>query len=307
MRYNGNIKKHAVLPLIVILSVCTIFPLASQPSVNSNSFLIWGSGGYSKISNNVPATTAIGNAGMAIGAGYELHFKNFLIQTGVEVSYYTSKMSLIDTLLVMPMIDTEGTLFSGHFAFQQTSDMQKIANIGIPLMLGYETPDGLYFAIGGKVMLNVIGSSHTSTNVTSTAYYSDLIGDNSDGILSNMPNHELNSEMRTVNSSLKLHTIFTGSVEAGYTFGKNPDDYSIKNKPKIRLSMCCDYGFAPVTSNDRINNLFVNISTTEEIVPTIRGYLLNSLQSNRLNVLYVGLKVTVLFGLKKYGCNCSSE
>lgn len=303
-----EIIRLIILPVFIMLLVCCAVTVAAQSNVNTNNFLIWGSGGYGRIGNDAPATNAIGNAGGAVGAGYEIHFKNnMLLQTGLELSYLTSRMNLKDTSLVVPMIDTENDSYEGRFAFQNTHDMQKILNVGIPLMIGYESPNGLYFAVGGKAMLNLSGSSRTTTTVTSTAYYDNLIGLNNTGVLSNMLNHALLTETKSVNSSLQLHAIFAGSVEAGYTFGKKSDDFSVKNKPKIRLSMFCDYGFASVAEKDKPGFLFVNTSTTGGFTPAISGYLLNGIESNRLNILYVGLKVTVLFGVKKYGCNCSAE
>ncbi len=303
-----EIIRLTILPVLMMLLVCYAVTVAAQSNVNTNNFLIWGSGGYSRISNDAPAANAVGNAGGAVGAGYEIHFKNnMLLQTGLELSCLTSKMKMKDTLLVVPMIDTENDLYEGRFAFQNTHDMQKILNVGIPLMIGYESPNGLYFAVGGKAVLNIAGQSRTTTTVTSTAYYDNLIGLNNTGILSNMINHGLFTETRSVNSSLRLHTIFSCSVEAGYTFGKNAEEFSVKNRPKIRLSMICDYGFAPVAEKDKPVSLFVNTSTTGGFTPAINGYLLNDISSNRLNILYVGLKVTVLFGVKKYGCNCAKE
>ena len=302
-----EMRKIVLLPLLVFLSAFTVLPLQAQPSVNVNNFLLWGSTGYSRISNNAPDTKASGRNGMALGGGYEMHFTNFLLQTGLELSYYTSDMSLKDTLVSVPMVDTEGNSYTGQFTFQHTTDRQSIFNVGIPLMFGYESPEGMYFAIGGKAMLNLTGRSKTTTYVTSTAYYDDLIGDNNNGIQSNMPDHGLTSEWRTVKSSFHLQTLFFGSIEAGYTLGKNPEDFSLSNKPKIRLSVFCDYGFAPVATKDKTDNLFVNTSNSGEYLPAIQSYLLHNLQTNRLNVLYAGLKVTVLFGIKKYSCHCTKE
>ncbi|MDP4202092.1 MAG: hypothetical protein Q8861_05310 [Bacteroidota bacterium] len=300
-------KQLVPILLIVVLSVWNIEPVASQQDQNQNRFLLWGSGGYSQITNDAPVTAPHGNVGIAIGIGYELLFNRLLVQTGIELSHYTSKMSLIDTALVVSMVDTEGTPFNGNFTFQNTEDAQQITNVGIPLMLGYESPKGFYVALGGKAMLNIVGRSKAKTYVTSTASYTDVIGDNNDGIFSDMPNHGLTMEPRTVKTSIQLHTIFAGSVEAGYTFGKKSEDFSVKNRPKIRLSMFCDYGIASVAEKDKPASLFVNTSNAGGFTPAISGYLLNDIRSNRLNILYVGLKVTVLFSPKKYGCNCAPE
>lgn len=304
---TNNINKIIVKAFIIISWTCTTVDAVAQLNPKTNNFLIWGSGGYSRINNNAFSTKASGNAGMSIGSGYEMYFKNFLLKTGIELSHYSSKMSLNDTLLVVPMIDTEGILFNGSFTFKNTVDFQKITNVGIPIMLGYESPNGLYVAIGGKILFNITGRSKTTTDVTSTANYDNLIGDNNNGNLSNMPNHGLTNDLRSVNTSFQLHTILSGSFEAGYTFRNNTEISAVKDKPKIRLSLFYDYGFTPVNRNDQIDNIFTNTSKTDGYSPGIQSFLLHDIKSKKLNILYIGLKVTILFGIKKQACNCANE
>lgn len=291
--------------LLILFSLGMVFaPLMAQPGVSKNVFLVWASGGRSSIINNVSGRKCVGGGGAAMGAGYEIRMRDIFLQTGVEFSYYTSKMNLLDTSLVVQMTDTEGDLFDAHFAFHNTADFQRITNVGVPLMLGYELPSGLFFAIGGKAVFNITGSSRVRTDVTSTSYYGNLIGDNNDGVLSDMPNHGMSNELRVVRGAFSLRPILSGTIEVGYTFGKNQGDFAAKNKPKVRLSLFCDYGLSSVADKDKTNELFVNASKTGLFIPAIQGYLFNGAKLNKLNMLYTGLKVTVLLGSKKYKCNC---
>ena len=294
-------NRHKIVLLLLVVALTAV----AQININKSYFLIWCSGGYDKLSNDAPETRALGGAGLTLGSGYEFHFKNILFQTGVELSSYSSKMILKDTLLVVPMVDTEGNPYTGHFRFRNTNDWQNVINISLPLMVGYESPNGFYCLGGGKLKLNLIANSIASTNVTSTAYYKALIGDNNDGILGDMPNHGLDSETRIVRSSFNLNTIFSATVETGYTFNNNPREFSNKNKPRVRLSIFYDFGFALLKKNDVNSNIFVNISNKAEYLPAIHGFLLNNINSNTFNLGVIGIKATILFETKKYRCNCT--
>jgi hypothetical protein len=286
--------------------LCTAVSLFAQREINESHLLLSGSSGYCQIKNGATISNDKGNVGFAVGTAFERQYKNFLFQTGIELSLYRSTMSLKDTLQDLDMIDTEDMLFRGHFTFTKIRDLQRLTNIAIPLMVGYESWNGYFISVGGKAMLNLAGNTTTSSRVNLRAYYPNIIGENNDGGLSNMPNHGLSTVNRDVRGSFKLNALFVGSIECGYTVPIKYENHVRSMKPKLRLSVFCDYGIAPVKKSQRTTDIFTNTSTTGEVAPAIRSYLFKDMKSNRLNVMYAGVKVTVVFALKVFECFCDN-
>jgi hypothetical protein len=292
--------------LLTLMLLSSVIPAFTQVKNHTNNLIIWGGGGYGKLMNGSSETSVSGKPGFILGCGYEWNIKNISVQTGLELSHYSSTMAMKDTLLVLSMVDTDGDTFDGYFYFNNTKDNQSITNLSIPLMIGYQSPSGFYIMGGGKIGVTLTGSSKTTSEVTSMAYYENLIGNNGTGFFTNMPNHGLDTEPRSMKSSIKFNSIFFGSLEAGWNFGKNRETSRyIRNKNvTYRLGLFLDYGFAPVTTKNRVDYIIVNSSNTEEIVPAIQGYLTHNVSSGYVNTLLVGVKLTVLFNLDKKECKC---
>ena len=291
-----------LLIFLFILNCCFV---QAQSRDNKNNIILWTSGGYSCIMNSAPGNTTPGNVGMSIGSGYELHLNHLLLQVGIELSSYTSRMNRHDSLYIVPMVDTEGTPFNGRFTFRNIYSMQRIIVTGIPILIGYKSDKGFYFLIGGKFLYNWAGNSKTSTNVTSEAQYNNIIGDNNNGVISGMPNHGLNTEKRTVENSFLINSGFTSSFEAGLPLLKQSNQYSKRNNSNLRIALFCDYGVFSFKNNNRSDNLIVNISKTNMYTPAINGFLFYKTTSNVLNTVFAGVKITALLGRKKEICLCN--
>jgi hypothetical protein len=294
------------LYLLSVALLWTAVSVFAQREINESHLLLSGSSGYCQIKNGATISNVQGNVGFAAGAAFERQYKSFLFQTGIELSLYQSTMNLKDTLQDLDMVDTEDMPFRGHFTFTKIRDLQRLTNIAIPLMVGYESWNGYFVSIGGKAMLNLAGNTTTSSRVNLRAYYPNIIGENNDGGLSNMPNHGLSTVDRVVHGSFKLNALFVGSIECGYTVPIRYENHIRSTKPKLRLSLFCDYGIAPVKKEQKTTDIFTNTSTVGEVAPAIRSYLFNDMKSNRLNVMCAGIKVTVVFGLKVYECFCDN-
>ncbi|MBP1639971.1 MAG: hypothetical protein H6Q17_1554 [Bacteroidetes bacterium] len=297
--------KLRLLLLFVALLWGVVYVFA-QREINESHLLLSGSSGYCQIKNGATISNEKGNVGFALGTAFERQYKSFLFQTGIELSLYRSTMSLKDTLQDLDMVDTEDMPFRGHFTFTKTTDLQQMTNVAIPLMVGYESWNGYFVSVGGKAMLNLAGNTSTSTRVNLRAYYPNIIGENNDGGLSDMPNHGLSTVTRAVNGSFKLSTLFVGSIECGYTIPIKYENHIRSSKPKLRLSLFCDYGIAPVKTSRKTTDLFVNTSNTGEVAPAIRSYLFNDMKTNRLNIMYTGIKATIVFDIKTYECFCDN-
>jgi len=286
--------------------LCAAVSVFAQREINETHLLLSGSSGFCQIKNGATISNDKGNVGFAVGTAFERQYKSFLFQTGIELSLYRSTMNLKDTLQDLDMVDTEDMSFRGHFTFTKIRDLQRLTNIAIPLMVGFESWNGYFVSVGGKAMLNLAGNTTTSSRVNLRAYYPNIIGENNDGGLSNMPNHGLSTVTRVVRGSFKLNALFVGSIECGYTVPIKYENHIRSTKPKLRLSLFCDYGIAPVKKSKKTTDLFTNTSTMGEVSPAIRSYLFNDMKSNRLNVMYAGVKVTVVFGLKVFECFCDN-
>jgi hypothetical protein len=293
--------------LVVFLLICHCCLIQAQSKDHKNNIILWTSGGYSIIMNDAPRTKALGNVGISLGGGYEMHLKHFLLQTGIEISYYRSRMNLHDSLYIVPMFDTEGTPFNGHFTFRNNYSLQRIINTSIPIMLGYKSDEGYYFLMGGKFSYNWNGNSTTYTNVTSEAQYNNIVGSNNNGVISGMPNHGLNTEKRTVENLFNFNFGFTSSFEAGFQISKRIDHYGKRNNANLRLALFCDYGVLPFNNKYRSDNLIIDISKTSMYMPALNGFLFFNTKSNVLNSVFVGVKLTKVFGIKENICQCNIE
>ncbi|MCL2417188.1 MAG: hypothetical protein FWD02_04550 [Bacteroidales bacterium] len=264
---------------------------------SSNSIALWTNAGYSSIINYSPVTRAVGGLGNAIGVGYEYRARNgFLLQTGFELSLYNSLMRRNDTLHIVPMIDTEGRAFDGLFSFENINSRQRLVNTGPTLMLGARLQNNFYFLVGGKVKFNIHGRERTNSDVTKRARYDNIIGDDHDGILSNMPSHGLKTSQRSHDGLLKMNTLFIGSVEIGHVFSTgNPRN---PRSTRMRLSVFCDYGFSPISRSETNYDLIINKSHTSEYTPQITGFLHHDVQSRFFSTLFTGLRLTILFDIR---------
>lgn len=287
--------KLKLIILIVFISLFNNFALEAQVK---NNILFWGSGGYSSLMTNTQNIIPMGDVGFGLGAGYELHYNSFMLQMGAEFTYLNANLKLQDFSQDKDLIDIEGDPYVGHLNFTQNSDHYKLGNINIPLMAGAQFGN-LYLLVGGKVGLNILGTSNVKTLVSTTATYPQFIDD-----FSNMPNHALTETNEEATYPVKLELNGSVSAEAGIYLGTS----DIKaGKPRYRMSLFCDYGLLNVHDNtvndDLILNKNVEISNYE---PTMNSLMRSvSLQNSIVNTLFVGVKFTVELGLKeKVDCHC---
>lgn len=296
-----NICKTA---LFILLFIILIRPTQSQ--ILKNNWVIWGSAGPSFISNGAAHTSVSGHTGTALGGGYELQRNRFLFQIGAELISYKSAMALSDTTFMANMTDTEGDNYKGIFTFRNISDKQQLINLGIPVLAGYNSPvSGFYFMTGAKVLLHLQGSSNTISRVTTQAVYDNIIGQNGDGLLTDMPNHGLSTENRTVKSNFRLSTAYTATLEIGYSFRKYPEQ---KEKHHWRVALFCDYSVFPVQASRQTNQLFVNTTGPDDYKPAINNLIFNQIPTGKITSVFTGLKVYYIINIpKRYNCRCESQ
>ncbi len=292
---------------------------------------LWGQIGYSAIvprSFTYEAETplgflpkTIGGVGGGAGLGYQLQYKRFLFTTGAEWQMYNSHTQLGNIVRTFPVKQYETMTYAYDYTMQ---DYWQAGYIQIPLMFGMELPDW-YWQLGGKVGLNVMGTSRLSGLLTTKITDKELIDD-----LQNMYSHALvnNYDFNADKQVQPVRFGFNAAIAA--EIGISLDRWlqpQIKSKRKMtdaqrfarsmhyRVALFAEYGVL------NINNV-ANIKDNASDIPADFTSVLNgqplaapsdlynkvtygsslSTESARkayLNPLLVGVKVTMFYELPR--------
>lgn len=287
-----------------IIAIAVLVATALQ--AQTHSFALWLSGGYNSHNTKITDYSYKGGAGGNIGLGYDLQAGNFVLQLGGEFAHLTSNIGTADFVDSIPMVNTEGTPYMGHFAFTKNRDMQQFGKALAQLKLGFVTTNTgtqFYGLFGGKIGFNLYGNTHTYTTVTSSGVYDDIIG-GGDGDLSNMPNHDYYTGNREYKEEIALAPTIYGSAELGLQF---MDAKILGATP--RLALFFDYGFTSLAnkpenvSTERI----INISETDQFKPALRPMFYND-QTDKFNTFFTGIKLTLLWGGDNTSyCHCIDD
>jgi len=290
-------KTRFIVILILLLQFNVVL---AQTVRNKHNIAFWGAGGYSNILNNAHDVRSLGGVGFGVGGGYELHRRNFIFQTGLELQNLRGVLSLDDFVHTrVNMIDTEGDSYRGNFYFTENRDIYSLGYLNIPLMFGFQG-QRFYFLAGGKVGINVFGNSSSRGTIRATGDYPDLLG-----VFENMPNHFFDTRQARFDSPVEMRLNYMLSAEIGRVFRVSNITY--------RLALFCDYGLANIHNNSYRENLLVNEIPMSEmpVFGDMVGFLpapyyrpmLNSLvrstmlENNFLNSLFVGVRLTMVIGL----------
>lgn len=286
-------KLFVFIGLIIFLSP---FYIQAQPKAKiQNNIVVWGKGGYSALLIDKSNINSIGNIGGGLGIGYELQYKKFSMQTGVDFTYSKSAFELNQFVVdIENLYDDEGDKYTGHWTFSENYDRYKLGDINIPLLFGARF-NKAYFLAGAKLGINVMGNSTTEAYVKKTGTYDKFIG-----VFEDMPNHNFGTSKEVAEYPISLSFNCSASAEFGIYLG-NKKDSKKKNNPSYRLAAFCDYGLLNV-NNYKNEELVLNRSTNEFI-----PYLNNFMFSNNMktNTFFTGIKFTVLFKMKeRQDCKC---
>lgn len=281
--------------------------IAQQTNGLTNSLALWVSGGYNNFLSNVEQVKNVGAVGGNVGLGYDLQSGGFLMQLGVEYQHYTSNAFMDDFSETVPMLNTESNPYDGIFRLKNNREKQTMGNAAAVMKFGFITPNNFYMLFGGKYAYSIYGTTATYTTVTSKAYYDHLIGDineKEEGIFSDMPNHDYFTEKRKFSQKLGFKPTVFGSVEAGMKIEK----WNLWGAT-YRLALFCDFGITTLTNKSLPNtSRLINTSKTEAFRPALRPFAYNE-QTDRIPVLFAGIKLTMLFGSQNNGgyCNCIQD
>jgi hypothetical protein len=293
------------MKIYIKISVLTTLLLAvCSAQSQTHSFALWFSGNYGNFLSNTEYTK-IGGIGGNIGLGYDLQAGGFLLQIGGEFQHNTSNVLMKEFTEVIPMLSTEGKYYDGTFTFSRNRDKQTMGNAAAVLKFGFITPSSFYMLFGAKYAYNLYGKTRTSTRVTSILDFEQYIGEDDEGIWSEMPNHGTYKKRRSLSEKLSFQPTIFGSLEAGFEMR----DWNFLNA-RYRLAFFADFGVTSLTDKPLLNSSIIkNISQTEEFQPALRPFSYNQ-QTTGINVLLTGIKLTVLWGGESNHsgyCNCIQD
>ena len=285
-------KKYKLIISIILINLISQHAL----SQSMHNVLLWGSGGYSSLLTDVPELSSKGGPGFGIGGGYELHYKHFIMQTGVEFTYLRPCNELQNFVHDINLLDSERDEYVGHYHFSKNKEIYKLGNINIPFMAGGSFGK-TYFLLGAKAGFNIFGNTEVSSTVVTNGTFLQLIDD-----LGNMTTRHLGTRTEKEEYPLRLDLNVSLSAEIGFYLNAE------QANTRYRLALFCDYGLVNVRDNSINDNLIINKAQDPSYHPVLNSFMQsNIMRDSFVNPLYAGLKFTVKFGLKgKSDCMCDS-
>jgi hypothetical protein len=289
-------KTHKLL-FTLCLIVCSQF--SNLFAQTTHNIYVDAAGGYSSfLLKNAPDFTVSGSWGGGFGAGYELNVNEFILKFGAEATYLNADLGFKNFTQQIELIDADNPneFYTGNYAFSGNTDRYCFANVNIPLMLGFRV-QSFYVLAGGKFGFNLFSSNKTTATVVSTGTYFDFIDDFED-----MPNHSFfkTEEKSEFKGKFPVNAYLSGEV--GFYLNANSE-----KKTKYRLAAFADYGLMNFHENTVKESLTLK---REDVTSSYRPYLNGFIRSENMrgsvvNNLFVGVRLTVLFGFKqKRGCAC---
>ncbi len=281
--------------MLVLFPFCVEIVLA-QPRESQHHVAIWGMGGGSAFFEDAGQIRSgiCGTGGL--GVGYEWARKHFILQTGLDFSCLRGNLQMDDFVHEVPMVDTEGQEYTGRYYFNENEDVYSLGYLQIPILAGARFGK-FYFLAGGKIGVNLYGTSNVENLVKSTGQYDEFIGE-----FENMPNHGFETCEAKADYSVKTGLNCAASLEMGWQLLE-----SEKKFPWMcRLGIVCDYGILDIHTDSYSEPLIKEVSGMPYYWPAMNSLVRSDFFSGKsLRPLFVGVKFTVLFALpKKYDCHC---
>ncbi len=280
---------------ILAISLLAAFSAMSQPLTTAeyHSFLLWFGGNTNTSVDRLEWTDSKLGAGGMFGVGYQWQKSLFALNTGLELSFQHRNLSIGDTEVSQPMLDTEQMPFTYRGWIKDRSDRMEAVDINIPILAGIQGK-GAYLLAGLKLSINGYTWCHQnalfSTDGLYDRFYDPLV---------NMPNHGFHDYQPTsTKHSAWLGAELFASAEFGLVIPTQKDN------TKIRLGLFGDYGFYQY--NTRISNQQGNMLDTDWKnflqLQLNHAYLSTEGAKAIVNNLHIGVKLTIQWQSGHYPC-----
>lgn len=294
---------------------------------------LYGQVGYStyfanKFTNNVSLPQGfevdpIGGVGGGAGFVYQLRYKRFLFNTGLEFQMYDSHNKLMngqDNSIYRSFSATPYPTTQFNYSFTDMQDYWQGGYMQLPLLFGMEFADNkLFFLAGAKLGYSVMGTSKLQTSLTTSMSDDEFITEMYD-----MPNHYLFNNKDLTPDPQKIKFGFNTAVYGEFgicleQFIKNKEENKAGTRSKrqtpieefasrlrYRLSIFAEYGVLNVQTASNTNAVMNDIPA---IFPVQSGNPMDLKWSSALattsakdaivNPFLVGVKVAVMYELPR--------
>ena len=247
-----------------------------------------------------------GFVGGGLGFGYQLRYKQMLMTTGLEFTFYNSVMGISNndegTLTRSFGMEPYADKMTYHYCFNSLNDKLIAGFVQLPILFGMELKKvPLFWQAGVKVGMGVLGQSKLSGKLTTSITDTELTTD-----LEQMFSHALVTDA-PVNSSTN-NVKFGINAAAHAEVGVNLDRW-VKSKAKLRVSAFVDYGFlntlkyeaaAPASATAQTDIPTQLLAKDNPLdYPTNSALATSSAANAKVNPFLVGAKLAVWFNLPR--------
>lgn len=260
---------------------------------------------------------AKGWIGGGAGFDYQLRYKRFLFQTGLEFQTYNS-MTAVNTLTQTFGMEPYGDKMTFCYDYADVKDKWRTSYIQLPLLFGMEFADkNAYFLAGPKVGYSLTGHSDIEGNMTTTIIDKEAIDP-----FQQMDNHALvNGKHLSANQNVKFGLNLALAAEVGICLDKWMQPKTTQNKRKssgqallermhTRLALFAEYGALNIMQPGNVNTsyaLTAPVDYTKVLSgenPVEQASMVSAVQARaakdaRLNPFMVGVKFSMLFDLPR--------
>lgn len=291
--------------LIEVLWVSALGNCCAQSGWQSptHGFIVWSEAGVSMMMTSAPQEVKpLPGPLVGLGLGYELFYRGFVFQTGLQLRYRQTGFRLPDGEYVLEDVtDSERWAFDYHYTQTSRRDRYSAAQLQLPLLFGGEW-SGVSLLVGAKVSLSLYGRAKAKGVYSAAGDYEPFID-----WFEDMPNHQFFTDYQAASEEQYLFSPEVQlSVEIGYTWCF--DGRSIyENDHKLRLSLMVDYGLLDSHKQGKGTPVTLPESFLADDMQSpiqVHHLLGTSVVSSAVRPLSVGIKLTYILNPKhrRYRC-----
>lgn len=264
-----NDRMRMFLLLTIILITC---PTKAQ---RNGAFLAFDAGyGMNQRSYQLLNGSVDTKSGVTLNSSFGYFFNKHLgLRTGVGIQTFNS-ISNVNFMESQPMFDSEGDLFEHRTYYSGLVEDASLVFLDLPLIGMFRLPIGkkfnLLLSAGAKFQIPISTEYSSKGIITTTGYFSQW-----DVELTDLPQYGFQSSQVDYKGAYTLKKTWTGLAELGGL-------YQLSARKSMYAGVYFNYGLSNILNPSALPIM--------QLDGTYSG-ILNSTQTNRLEVNSVGLKI----------------